>query len=103
MTPTGKVVRVIPADVTKQATRTPYEQIPVAAYCRVSTKQEEQLNSYEVQKQHYEELILAEAKWRLAGIFADRGISGTSLKKRDEFNRMLRLCQKGRIKMIRCV
>ena len=100
MTQTGKVVRVIPADVTKQAARTPYEQIPVAAYCRVSTKQEEQLNSYEVQKQHYEELILAEAKWRLAGIFADRGISGTSLKKRDEFNRMLRLCQKGRIKMI---
>ena len=100
MTQTGKVVRVIPADVTKQAARTPYEQIPVAAYCRVSTKQEEQLNSYEVQKQHYEELILSEAKWRLAGIFADRGISGTSLKKRDEFNRMLRLCQKGRIKMI---
>ena len=100
MTQTGKVVRVIPADVTKQTERAPYEQIPVAAYCRVSTKQEEQLNSYEVQKQHYEELILAEAKWRLAGIFADRGISGTSLKKRDEFNRMLRLCQKGRIKMI---
>ena len=100
MTQTGKVVRVIPADVTKQTTRTPYEQIPVAAYCRVSTKQEEQLNSYEVQKQHYEELILSEAKWRLAGIFADRGISGTSLKKRDEFNRMIRLCQKGRIKMI---
>lgn len=100
MTQTGKVVRVIPADVTKQTVRASYEQIPVAAYCRVSTKQEEQLNSYEVQKQHYEELILAEAKWRLAGIFADRGISGTSLKKRDEFNRMLRLCQKGRIKMI---
>ena len=100
MTQSGKVVRVIPADVTKQAARTPYEQIPVAAYCRVSTKQEEQLNSYEVQKQHYEELILSEAEWRLAGIFADRGISGTSLKKRDEFNRMLRLCQKGRIKMI---
>ncbi len=100
MTQTGKVVRVIPADVTKQTERAPYEQIPVAAYCRVSTKQEEQLNSYEVQKQHYEELILSEAEWRLAGIFADRGISGTSLKKRDEFNRMLRLCQKGRIKMI---
>lgn len=100
MTQTGKVVRVIPADVTKQTARASYEQIPVAAYCRVSTKQEEQLNSYEVQKQHYEELILSEAEWRLAGIFADRGISGTSLKKRDEFNRMLRLCQKGRIKMI---
>ena len=68
MTQTGKVVRVIPADVTKQTERAPYEQISVAAYCRVSTKQEEQLNSYEVQKQHYEELILSEAKWRLAGI-----------------------------------
>ena len=72
----------------------------VAAYCRVSTKQDEQLNSYEVQRTHYEERIRTEPKWSLVGIFADKGITGTSMKKRDEFNKMLRLCYKGKIDMI---
>ena len=69
-------------------------------YCRVSTKQDEQLNSYEVQRTHYEERIRTEPKWSLVGIFADKGITGTSMKKRDEFNKMLRLCYKGKIDMI---
>ena len=67
-------------------------------YCRVSTKQDEQLNSYEVQRTHYEERIRTEPKWSLVGIFADKGITGTSMKKRDEFNKMLRLCYKGKQK-----
>ena len=71
-----------------------------ALYCRVSTKQDEQLNSYEVQRTHYEERIRTEPKWSLVGIFADKGITGTSMKKRDEFNKMLRLCYKGKIDMI---
>ena len=96
-----KTVRVIPATIDPKAAITQsYRQLRVAAYCRVSTKQDEQLNSYEVQRGHYEERILAEPKWTLAGIFADRGITGTSMKKRDEFNRMLRLCYKGKIDMI---
>ena len=66
----------------------------------VSTKQDEQLNSYEVQRTHYEERIRTEQKWSLVGIFADKGITGTSMKKRDEFNKMLRLCYKGKIDMI---
>ncbi len=66
----------------------------------VSTKQDEQLNSYEVQRTHYEERIRTEPKWSLVGIFADKGITGTSMKKRDEFNKMLRLCYKGKIDMI---
>ena len=69
-------------------------------YCRVSTKQDEQLNSYEVQRTHYEERIRTEPKWSLVGIFADKGITGTSMKKRDEFNKMLRFCYKGKIDMI---
>ena len=66
----------------------------------VSTKQDEQLNSYEVQRTHYEERIRTEPKWSFVGIFADKGITGTSMKKRDEFNKMLRLCYKGKIDMI---
>ena len=65
-------------------------QLRVAAYCRVSTKQEEQLNSYENQVEHYTERINSENGWTLEGIYADKGISGTSVKNRDEFNRMIR-------------
>ena len=96
-----KTVRIIPATIdAKAAIAQNYRQLRVAAYCRVSTKQDEQLNSYEVQKTHYEERIRTEPKWTLVGIFADKGITGTSMKKRDEFNKMLRLCYKGKIDMI---
>lgn len=96
-----KTVRIIPVTIdTKAAITQSYRQLRVAAYCRVSTKQDEQLNSYEVQRTHYEERIRTEPKWSLVGIFADKGITGTSMKKRDEFNKMLRLCYKGKIDMI---
>ena len=96
-----KTVRIIPATIdTKAAITQNYRQLRVAAYCRVSTKQDEQLNSYEVQRTHYEERIRTEPKWSFVGIFADKGITGTSMKKRDEFNKMLRLCYKGKIDMI---
>lgn len=96
-----KKVHIIPATIdTKAAITQNYRQLRVAAYCRVSTAQDEQLNSYEVQKTHYEERIRTEPKWTLVGIFADKGITGTSMKKRDEFNKMLRLCYKGKIDMI---
>lgn len=72
----------------------------MAAYCRVSTKQDEQLNSYEVQKQYYTEKINSEPKWCLAGIYADKGITGTSTKNRVEFNKMIRDCKKGKIDRI---
>lgn len=72
----------------------------VAAYCRVSTKQDEQLNSYENQVNHYTERIHREPGWKLAGIYADKGITGTSMKKRDEFNKLIRQCKRGRVDMI---
>lgn len=72
----------------------------VAAYCRVSTKQDEQLNSYENQVNHYTERIHREPGWKLVGIYADKGITGTSMKKRDEFNKLIRQCKRGRIDMI---
>lgn len=73
--------------------KTHYRVLRVAAYCRVSTKQEEQLNSYENQVEHYTECINSENGWTLEGIYADKGISGTSVKNRDEFNRMIRRCK----------
>ena len=71
-----------------------------AAYCRVSTDQEEQLNSYQVQISYYTDLINKKKEWTLAGIFADEGISGTQTKKRTEFNRMIRMCRKKKIDLI---
>lgn len=96
-----KTVRIIPAkaDVQKEISNT-YRQLRVAAYCRVSTKEEEQLNSYDVQKRYYTEKINGEPKWSLVGIFADKGITGTSVKKRDEFNKLMRICKQGKVDMI---
>ena len=96
-----RVVRIIEPTVSvRESVKTHYRVLRVAAYCRVSTKQEEQLNSYENQVQHYTERINSENGWTLEGIYADKGISGTSVKNRDEFNRMIRRCKQGKIDMI---
>ena len=94
-------VRVIPAKVLpKEQSTLQYCQLRVVAYCRVSTKQEEQLNSYETQKNYYTEKINGEPGWKLVGIFADKGITGTSVKNREEFKKMIRLCKQGKVDMI---
>ena len=96
-----RVVRVIePTISVRESIKNHYRVLRVAAYCRVSTKQEEQLNSYENQVEHYTERINLENGWTLEGIYADKGISGTSVKNRDEFNRMIRRCKQGKIDMI---
>ena len=96
-----KTVRIIAPTITPQETaQNKYRQLRVVAYCRVSTKQEEQLNSYETQKAYYTEKINAEPNWTLVGIFADKGITGTSVKNRDEFNKMIKLCKRGKVDMI---
>ena len=96
-----KKVRIIAETINSQEnTFQSYRRIRVAAYCRVSTKQEEQINSYEVQKKHYTEKINANPEWQMVGIFADRGITGTSVLKRDEFNKMIKLCKNKKIDMI---
>lgn len=74
--------------------------VRVAAYCRVSTGDDEQLTSYIKQKSYYTEMISAKAGWELAGIYADEGISGTSTKHRKEFNRMIRDAKEGHIDLI---
>ena len=72
----------------------------VAAYCRVSTDSEDQLNSFSAQQSHYNDLIRSHEGWQLAEIYADEGITGTSAAKRDDFQRMLSDCRKGRIDKI---
>lgn len=72
----------------------------VAAYCRVSTDQEEQLSSYENQMRYYTELITRNPDYEMVDIYADEGISGTNTKKRDDFNRMIADCRAGKIDLI---
>ncbi len=72
----------------------------MAAYCRVSTDQEEQLLSYENQVRFYTESINSNPEYECAGIYADEGISGTNTKKREEFNRMISDCRAGKIDRI---
>lgn len=91
---------VIPANPLALQNNIVTRQLRVAAYCRVSTDQEEQLTSYEAQMAYYTEKIMTNSEWAMAGIFADEGITGTSVKKRTEFMKMIRLCRKGKIDMI---
>ena len=91
-------VRVIPATKTQGAIYSTHDgKKRVAAYCRVSTDSEEQLNSYEAQKSYYTQKIADSPDWEMAGIYADEGISGTSMKKRTEFKKMITACKRGRI------
>lgn len=91
-------VQVIPAleDMEGYEKRKPR----VCAYCRVSTDMDTQALSYELQVQNYTEYISSNPEWEFAGIYADRGISGTSLKHREDFKRMIADCEEGKIDLI---
>jgi DNA invertase Pin-like site-specific DNA recombinase len=93
-------VITIPAkpEVSKQ--REVHRQLRVAAYCRVSTDEEEQLSSYEAQQTYYTDKIMTNPNWTMAGIFADGGITGTSARKRPEFLKMIRLCRQKKIDVV---
>lgn len=92
-------VITIPAKSEPQKQETK-RQLRVAAYCRVSTDEEEQLTSYEAQQSYYTDYIMKNRDWAMAGIFADEGITGTSARKRPEFLRMIRLCKKKKIDVV---
>ena len=72
----------------------------VCAYCRVSTDMEDQRTSYLSQINHYTDYIKKNKDWEFAGIYADDGITGTQIKKRDEFIRMIDDCKSGLIDII---
>lgn len=72
----------------------------VAVYARVSTDDPRQTSSYELQKNHYQDVVTRHPGWRLIEIYADEGISGTSLQHRDAFIRMINDCHAGKIDLI---
>ena len=93
-------VITIPAKPEAAAQQTIKRQLRVAAYCRVSTDDEEQLTSYEAQQNYYTDKIMTNREWTMAGIFADEGITGTSARKRPEFLKMIRLCKQKKIDIV---
>ena len=95
------VVHKIEAKKPQQGTGIPVKRLlKVAAYCRVSTEQEEQQNSYEAQIEHYNGVIAEHKDWLNAGIYADKGITGTMAKKRPEFLKMIKHCRQHKIDLI---
>ena len=91
----------IPASMRESAGRkSASRKLRVAAYCRVSTEEEEQQGSFEIQKLYYTEKINSTPEWEVAGIYADDGISGVHTKKRDGFNQMIQDCRKHKIDLI---
>ena len=74
--------------------------IPVASYCRVSTDKDDQLNSFESQQRYFREYIDRQPDWELYEVYADEGITGTSTKKRAQFNRMINDARMGKFKLI---
>jgi DNA invertase Pin-like site-specific DNA recombinase len=76
------------------------KKLKVAAYCRVSTLQEEQELSFQTQLAYYSYTILSNPSWELAGIYADQGLSGTNTESRVDFNRMIQDAKIGKIDMI---
>ncbi len=97
--PERKII-IIPAKKESPQEQAKKRNLRVAAYCRVSTGDEEQLTSYENQKAFYTEKIMKNPDWTMVDIFADEGITGTSTCRRKQFLRMIRQCRQGKIDMI---
>lgn len=93
-----KVKRILNQDISQETK----PKLRVCAYCRVSSKSEEQSTSYETQVAVYTERISSEPGWEFAGIYADKGISATQMSRRKEFLRMLSDCEKGLIDCVIC-
>ena len=100
MATTAPKVIVIPPKPELARAKTVQRQLRVAAYCRVSTDDEEQLTSYEAQQAYYTDKIMTNPNWTMAGIFADEGRTGTSAAKRPEFLKMIRKCRQKKIDLV---
>lgn len=93
-----RTVEIIPAK--REFTDVKTTKLRVAAYCRVSTDQDEQLSSYENQVNYYRDFISKHEDYELVDIYADEGISATNTKKRDAFNRLIQDCRDGKVDRI---
>ena len=96
----GQAVERMPAREDMQPQNSEDVELRVAPYCRVSTMSEMQAESFEIQQQYYSECIAKHPNWVLVRIYADEGISATSVKNRKDFNQMIEDCQAGKIDMI---
>lgn len=94
LTPEREIIRI------KASADTTPQKIRVAGYARVSSDSSDQLNSFSAQVNYYQKLIEKNSAWQLAEIYADEGISGVSTEKREDFNRMIADCKKGKIDRI---
>ncbi len=83
-----------------EATKHRKTKLRVAAYCRVSTDHEDQANSFESQQRYFRQYIEEHPDWELFEVFADEGLSGTSTKKREGFNRMIACAKEGAFDLI---
>lgn len=95
----SKLIVIPPVRETAQS-QAMKKQLRVAAYCRVSTDDEEQLTSYGAQVSYYTDKITSNPDWVMADVFADEGKTGTSVKSRKDFQRMIRQCRRGKIDLI---
>lgn len=86
--------------VIEAAERPEAQKLRVAAYCRVSSDSSDQINSFMAQLNYYTTLISSKDKWIMVDIYADKGISGTSAEIRQDFQRLLSDCRKGRVDKI---
>ena len=76
------------------------EPTRLAAYCRVSSDSADQLHSFAAQIRYYSDYVKKHPEYRLVDIYADEGLTGTEMKKRDELNRLITDCKKGKIDRI---
>lgn len=95
-----KLTVIPPSQVNTAGKQTEKPKCRVAAYCRVSTEQEEQLGSFANQVAYYTEYINSKTDYELAGIFSDEGISGTGIRRRAGFRSMIEACEAGKVDLV---
>ena len=76
------------------------QKLRVAAYCRVSTQEEEQMGSFDMQVHHFTKRIEGNPQWEMAGIYQDEGLSATTVHKRLGFQKMIEDAKAGKIDLI---
>lgn len=76
------------------------EKLRLAAYCRVSSNSEDQLHSFAAQVRYYKGYELSHPEYRLVDVYADEGLSGLGMERREELQRLLRDCKRGKIDRI---
>lgn len=95
-----KIITVHTIDNRTSKEKSKKNQLRTAVYCRISTNSLDQLSSYKIQKYSLEQFVQNNPRLTYAGMYSDIGLSGGSLNKREEFNRMMEDCRHGKIDLI---